>query len=334
MNAPIVYNPQSNEMTEEQRALLTRTICKGATPDEFALFVGQCKRLRLDPFARQIFAVKRYDSKEKREVMAVQVSIDGFRLVAERSGKYAGQVGPQWCGEDGKWVDVWLAKAWPSAARVGVVRSDFNEPCWAVATWASYAQISKQTNEPTPMWAKMPDLMLAKCAESLALRKAFPQELSGIYSVEEMTQAEEPKRLPPKVDIETGEVRAKQPAWTEAQKTEGAELRAKVAHDAALDAGFKSLWASHKYSDPAVTLHRLAEYVAAQANARRAPTIDAAREIHKSMQASMGEASANRLMDSVLDEFGAGSLSSLDPDLLGQFITSLQDRADEAMGAA
>jgi phage recombination protein Bet len=186
----------------EQVEVIKRTICKSATDDELSLFLIQCKRTGLDPFSRQIWAVKRWDSKEGREVMSIQTSIDGFRLIADRTGKYEGQVGPWWCGKDMKWLDIWPHDEPPFACKVGVLRSGFKELVYGLAKFWSFAQTVKG-GALNPFWARMPDHMIAKVAESLALRKAFPNDLSGLYTTEEMASAIDADRdkRPTNIDV-------------------------------------------------------------------------------------------------------------------------------------
>ena len=173
--------------TEARIQLLKRTMADGKmSNDELALFVEVCKRTGLDPFRRQVYAIVRGGK------MTIQTGIDGFRCIAERSGKYGGQVGPFWCGADGEWTDVWLKAEPPAAAKVGILRTDFKEPMWGVAKFSSYAQEN--------LWRKMPEVMIAKVAEALAIRKAFPEDASGLYSDEEMQQADAPRTTGPTPD--------------------------------------------------------------------------------------------------------------------------------------
>ena len=177
------------ELTDEQVEILTGTVCKGASRTELAAFLEVCRGKQLDPFSGQIHALKRW-TRDHGNVWTYQVGIDGFRAIADRTGERDGVDGPYWCGPDGGWVDVWLASKPPAAAKVTVYRQGHSHPYPAIALWDFYAQ-RKKDGSLTAMWAKGGPHMLAKCAEALALRMAFPEHLGGLYSSEEMQQAQE-----------------------------------------------------------------------------------------------------------------------------------------------
>ena len=143
----------------------------------------------MDPFSKQIYAIKRWDPESQREVMTFQVGIDGFRAKADSTGLYEGQADPEWCGADGQWKDVWLSPEPPRAARVRLFRTGFRQPMTGIASYSEYVQVKKD-GTPNSVWKKSPANQLAKCAEALAFRKAFPEQLGGLYSDDEMGQAD------------------------------------------------------------------------------------------------------------------------------------------------
>jgi len=173
--------------TKPQLELLKRTVAKGTTDDEFSLFLYSCKRTGLDPFIKQIYAIKRWDSQTNSFAMAIQTGIDGYRLIASRTGDLAGIDEPEFV-TDANTPDH------PVMATVTVYRFVQGERCKFVgqARWAEYVQKDKDGNA-CGRWRDMGFNQLAKCAEAAALRKAFPQDLSGIYTNEEM----------PVIDIES-----------------------------------------------------------------------------------------------------------------------------------
>lgn len=179
--------------TERDIQLLRATYYPECTPQEIEFFLKAAAHSGLDPFTRQIYMQKREDRRRGRYSISIATSIDGMRAIAARSPDYAGQLGPQWCGKDGVWHDAWLTKEPPTAARVGILSHRFKEPLWAVARFESYCDPNSRT------WREIPEVMIAKAAEALALRRAFPAQLSGVYSDEEISTipVDEPPPAPP-----------------------------------------------------------------------------------------------------------------------------------------
>lgn len=180
---------------EKQIDILKNSICKGVSNEEFEVFLMACYKTQLDPFMRQIYAVKRKAKKPDGswgEVMSIQTGIDGYRLIAERTGCYAPGPEPTYIHDaEGKLLSA-----------TAYIKKQTRDGTWhTVSASAYYDEYCQKTREghPMGMWNNMGKTMLAKCAESQALRKAFPAEMSNVYTKEEMAQAED---TTPKISLE------------------------------------------------------------------------------------------------------------------------------------
>jgi phage recombination protein Bet len=184
--------------TPQQAAMLEHLGVKDANEADLAVFFHQVKRTGLDPFAKQIYMIGRWSKEGTKQT--IQTGIDGYRLIGRRAATAAGDTlgvkAPQWAHPDGGWRDVWTPK-WgdPVAARVTITRG--GETFEAVALFDEYKQ-TKRDGGLTQMWAQRPAGQIAKCAEALAWRMAFPQDLAGIYTDTEMEQGSNEPATPAK----------------------------------------------------------------------------------------------------------------------------------------
>lgn len=161
------------QRNSEKRELIKRTVCAGyISDDEFELFLHTCSRTGLDPLMKQIYSIPRDSTR------STQTGIDGFRLIADRTGKYApGQDAVYEYNDKGE-----LIRA------TAFVKKMTPDGVWHEVT-GSVSLKEYLPGKPGKCWKQMPEVMLSKCAEARALRKAFPADLSGIYVHEEMAQA-------------------------------------------------------------------------------------------------------------------------------------------------
>lgn len=189
----VVAQPQGLLVaTDEQVQVLKRTLAGGKlTDDEFGLFLEVARRSGLDPFKRQIHAVKR-NCKENGEWIArmtIQTGIDGYRAIAMRHGLAGQEEAEHTYHPDDK------NHRWPLTSRVVVYKrgpSGERDAYVGVARWHEYADLKDVDGKPQPQgqWRIRPHVMLDKCAEALALRKGFSEGLGGIYVEEEMSRDE------------------------------------------------------------------------------------------------------------------------------------------------
>lgn len=193
-NLPKTTNSVTNELCERefgwtigQYETIKRMYFKGLDDNEIAVFGYICKRTGLDPIMKQIYAIPRNTKQPDgsyKKVITAQTSIDGYRLIADRTGKYSP-------GRDS--VHNYITdsegnnKLYSSTSYIKKLTDD--------GSWheVSATAVFNEYNGNTDFWRTKPHIMLDKCAEALALRKAFPAQLSGVYTKEEMDQADNAK---------------------------------------------------------------------------------------------------------------------------------------------
>jgi phage recombination protein Bet len=186
----LAISPEQTTWNDKQLATLRHLGVEAATEADLGVFFHECARTGLDPFTRQIYMIGRWSQNGTK--YTIQTGIDGYRLIGRRAATERRETislaAPQWANNKGEWLDVW-SKHWgaPLAARITIHRH--GQPFTAVALYDEYAQ-TKRDGTPTQMWAQRPAGQLAKCAEALVWRMAFPQDLSGLYTSEEMAQAD------------------------------------------------------------------------------------------------------------------------------------------------
>ena len=183
-----IWEPTANEID-----LIKRTRMNGWPKNDIDLALYRARVLGLNPLADQIYFERR-KLRDGSYSLITTISIDAYRLQADRTGKYTGQEGPYWCGTDGKWRDVWIppndSEPYPYAAKVGVRRTNFEAVLWTVCRFKPYAPMIKDRTTGQRVlkafWHQHPDGQIAKCTEAAGLRRTFPKELGRIYVTEEM----------------------------------------------------------------------------------------------------------------------------------------------------
>lgn len=220
--APVTYTDIGGNKVELSIALTKQYLCPNATDAEAYMFLELCKFQGLNPWLREVYPIKYGNSP-----MQVVTGKETFTKRAQKNPKYKGskagvvvinrndelenRVGEIVLeGEElvGGWADVYVdGYIEPISATVG-----FKERC------------QYKDGKPASKWATAPALMIRKCALVAALREAFPDDVGGLYSAEELGMEEIETPVTPfnptenAVDAEFIEV---DPETGEAIETEG-----------------------------------------------------------------------------------------------------------------
>lgn len=227
MTAALAAKALGCAFTGAQLNLIRATVAKDCTPVEFDLFITVAQKAGLDPLRRQISAIVFDEADRGRRRMAIITTIDGLRAIAARTGRYRPdeeeprfELEPELKGPanplglvrasvhifvadpapSGSWRPVAGVAYWDEYAPILETTAEGYDWVETGETWPDSGRPKKRkvprageierTLEPSSPWARMPRVMLAKCAEAQALRRAFPEDLSALYEAPELDQAQ------------------------------------------------------------------------------------------------------------------------------------------------
>lgn len=168
----------------EQIELLKQTYAKGASDIEFKMLFAVAQRVGADPFRKEIYLIPFWDTEARRMGRTPVVGIDWYRKQAGKSQNYAGQ-GETEFGPDANTNGC----VHPEWAITPIFNHKFSQPIRVKCFWTEVAKISKEGSA-VSNWKSMPHTMLAKCSEAQGIRKAFPEEVGGVYIEEEIIPAQ------------------------------------------------------------------------------------------------------------------------------------------------
>lgn len=195
-NGTLAVAGDQHEWTPVQQAAFAHIGIEDAPDADKQVFHHVCQITGLDPFRKQIYMIGRNqkgDDGKYHKKWTIQTAIDGFRVIAEEHPQYAGTLDPEWCGPDGVWRETWTDPRPPVMARVKVLRYDRANPISLPVRFNEFAA-TYGTGDVQGQWKTKPAHMIGKVAEAAALRKAFPRQLAGVYTDDEMAHADNPGR--------------------------------------------------------------------------------------------------------------------------------------------
>jgi phage recombination protein bet len=154
-----------------------------ANDEELAYFIATCKERNLNPFTKEVYFIK-YGTNPAQVV----VSKDAFMKRAEQNPNFDGfEAGIVVETAEGEIKHITgtihskndeLLGGWAK-----VYRKDRSYPIEVDADFKAY-------NTGKSMWSKMPALMIRKVALVSAMREAFSENVGGLYTADEMEQAQ------------------------------------------------------------------------------------------------------------------------------------------------